>query len=214
MDQFDALLVVREVTNPYLSPSRVVVPARVRAKRGQGRMWVGLLSVEIHMVRSAEAVTMVEGKTARTAMVRFGRAPRRRRTQARMYVQGRDLGGLPVAMARSAVVAKVKAVAKRRMHGGEESDQGIVATKVANKARGAAWRSQWSEGLGATGERGRQSTGRTQSREMRWGLRPASGPPVIQASARHGSSRGVPSQPERGAGCLSGHVRIWAGPVG
>ena len=49
---------------------------------------------------------------------------------------------------------------------------------------------------------------------MRWGLRPASGPPVIQASARHGSSRGVPSQPERGAGCVSAHVRIWAGPVG
>ena len=67
---------VREVTNPYLSPSRVVVPARVRAKRRQGRMWVGLLSVEIHMIRSAEAVTMVEGKTARTAIgeVREGSA--------------------------------------------------------------------------------------------------------------------------------------------
>ena len=85
---------------------------------------------------------------------------------------------------------------------------------TANKARGAAWRSRWSEGLGATGERCRQSTGRTQSREMRWGQEPASGPPVSQEPARHGSSRGVPSQPERGAGCVSAHVRIWAGPVG
>jgi hypothetical protein len=140
------------VTRPCHSPSRAVAPARGRAKRRQGRMWVGLLSDEMHIVRSAEAVSLVEGNTARTATVRSGRAPRRLRTHARMYDQGRDLGGLPVAMARSAVVAKVKAVAKRRMHGGEESDQGIVAMKLANKARGAVWRSRWSEGLGATGD--------------------------------------------------------------
>ena len=99
-------------------------------------------------------------------------------------------------MARSAVVAKVKAVAKRRMHGGEESDQGIVATKVANKARGAAWRSQWSEGLGATGERGRQSTGRTQSREMRWGLRPASGLPRPRYPSPAAWCRGIQVRPD------------------
>ena len=202
------------VTRPCHSPSRAVAPARGRAKRRQGRMWVGLLSDEMFIVRSAEAVSLVEGNTARTATVRSGRAPRRLRTHARMYDRGRDLGGLPVATAHSAAVAKVKAVAERRTNGGEESDQGIVVTKLANKARGAAWRSRWSEGLGATGERCRQSTGRTQSREMRWGQEPASGPPVSQEPARHGSSRGVPSQPERGAGCVSAHVRIWAGPVG
>ena len=202
------------VTRPCHSPSRAVAPARGRAKRRQGRMWVGLLSDEMFIVRSAEAVSLVEGNTARTATVRSGRAPRRLRTHARMYDRGRDLGGLPVATAHSAAVAKVEAVAERRTNGGEESDQGIVVTKLANKARGAAWRSRWSEGLGATGERCRQSTGRTQSREMRWGQEPASGPPVSQEPARHGSSRGVPSQPERGAGCASAHVRIWAGPVG
>ena len=202
------------VTRPCHSPSRAVAPARGRAKRRQGRMWVGLLSDEMFIVRSAEAVSLVEGNTARTATVRSGRAPRRPRTHARMYDRGRDLGGLPVATAHSAAVAKVKAVAERRTNGGEESDQGIVVTKLANKARGAAWRSRWSEGLGATGERCRQSTGRTQSREIRWGQEPASGPPVSQEPARHGSSRGVPSQPERGAGCVSAHVRIWAGPVG
>ena len=39
---------------------------------------------------------------------------------------------------------------------------------------------------------------------------PSGGRPVLQAPARHGSSRGVPSQPERGAGCVSAPVRIWA----
>ena len=48
--------------------------------------------------------------------------------------------------------AEVNEKTKRRMHGGEESDQGIVAMKLANKARGAVWRSRWSEGLGATGD--------------------------------------------------------------
>ena len=86
----------KEITKPCLSPSRAVVLARERAKRRQGRMWVGLLSDEIYIVRSAEAVFLVEGNTARTASVRSGRAPRRRRTHARMYDQGRDLGGLCV----------------------------------------------------------------------------------------------------------------------
>ena len=171
MDQFDALLVMKGITDPHLSPSRAVVLVRERAKRRQGCMRAGLLSNEKLMIRSAEVVSTAEGKTARTASVRSGRAPRCRRTQARMYVQSRDLGGLSVTTVPSAAVAKVKAVAKRRMHGGEESDSGIVLRKPANKARGAAWRSRWREGPGATGERSRQSTDRTQSREMRWGPR-------------------------------------------
>ena len=134
-------------------------------------MRAGLWSNEKRVVRSAEVVPRAEGKTARTASVRFGRAPRCRRTQARMYVQDRDLGGLPDTTVLSTMVAKVNAVAKRRMNGGEESDSGIVPGKRANKAWGATWRSPWREGLGATGERSRQSTGRTQSREMRWGPR-------------------------------------------
>ena len=115
-------------------------------------MRAGLLSNEMKIVRSAEVVSRAEGKTARTASVRSGRAPRCRRTQARMYVQSRDLGGLSVTTVQCAVVAEVNAVAKRRMHGGEESDAGIVPGKRANKAWGATWRSQWREGLGATGD--------------------------------------------------------------
>ncbi len=143
---------MKEITNPHLSPSRAFVLVRGRAKRRQGCMRAGLLSNEMRGVRSAEAVTRAEGKTARTAMVRSGRAPRCRRTQARMYVRSRDLGGLSGTTVLSAVVAKVKAGAKRRMHGGEESDSGIVPGKPVNKTWGATQRSRWREGLGATGD--------------------------------------------------------------
>ena len=180
---------MKGITDPHLSPSRAVVLVRERAKRRQGCMRAGLLSNEKLMIRSAEVVSTAEGKTARTASVRSGRAPRCRRTQARMYVQSRDLGGLSVTTVPSAAVAKVKAVAKRRMHGGEESDSGIVLRKPANKARGAAWRSRWREGPGATGERSRQSTDRTQSREMRWG---AQSPPAGRPCHRRLRATAVP----------------------
>ena len=85
---------VKDITNPYLSPSRAVVLVRERAKRRQGCIWAGLMSAEWVIIRSAEVLFEAEGNTAWTAMVRFKRAPRRPRTQARMYVQGRDLGGL------------------------------------------------------------------------------------------------------------------------
>ena len=85
---------MKEVTDPYHSPSRAVILVRGWAKRRQGRMWAGLLSAEDIVIQSAETLTLVEGNTARTALVRCGRALRRRRTHARMYVQGRDLGGL------------------------------------------------------------------------------------------------------------------------
>ena len=129
------------ITRPCHSPSRAVVPVRGRAKRRQGCMWVGLLSDEIVVIRSAETVYSVEGKTARTALVRFGRAPRRPRTQARMYDRSRDLGSLPVTTTRCAVVAEAKAGADQRMNGGEESDSAIVVMKPANKAwvRQANW---------------------------------------------------------------------------
>ena len=71
MDQFDALLVAKEITKPCHSPSRAVVLARERAKRRQGRMWVGLLSDEMFIVRSAEAV---ESKATLLGL-RFRRAP-------------------------------------------------------------------------------------------------------------------------------------------
>ena len=96
-------------------------------------MWAGLLSNETLVVRSAEVVFMAEGNTARTDRVRSGRAPRCRRTQARMYARRRDLGDLPVTTVLSIVVAKVKAEAKRRTHGGEESDSGIVPVKRRTK---------------------------------------------------------------------------------
>ncbi len=88
---------MKEVTDPYHSPSRAVILVRGWAKRRQGRMWAGLLSAENVVIQSAETLTLVEGNTARTALVRCGRALRRRRTHARMYVRGRDLGGLSAA---------------------------------------------------------------------------------------------------------------------
>ena len=88
---------IKEVTDPYHAPSRAVILVREWAKRRQGRMWVGLLSAENFIVQSAETFATVEGNTARTALVRCGRALRRQRTHARMYVRGRDLGGLPAA---------------------------------------------------------------------------------------------------------------------
>ena len=156
---------VREATNPYLSPSRAVVPARERAKRRQGCMWAGLMSNEMLVVRSAEAVILAEGHAARTVMVRSGRAPRCLRTQARMYVQTRDLGGLPVTTVRCTVVAEAKAGADRRKNGGEESDTGIVPMKAVNKA----WVFHVAESVeGRPGRNGRRegtATLRTQSRE-------------------------------------------------
>ena len=88
---------IKEATDPYHSPSRAVILAREWAKRRQGRMWVGLLSAESDIIRSAETFMRVEGNTARTALVRCERAPRRLRTHARMYVRGWDLGGLSAA---------------------------------------------------------------------------------------------------------------------
>ncbi len=83
--------------NGKLGPSRAVIPAREWAKRRQGRMWVGLLSAEKFVVQSAEAFSIAEGNTACTALVRCGRALRRPRTHARMYVRGWDLRGLSAA---------------------------------------------------------------------------------------------------------------------
>ena len=49
------------------------------------------------VVQSAEAFSIAEGNTACTALVRCGRALRRPRTHARMYVRGWDLRGLSAA---------------------------------------------------------------------------------------------------------------------
>ena len=62
-------------------------------------MRAGLLSNEIVVIRSAEVVSCAEGYTDRTAKVRSGRAPRCRRTHARMYDRSRDLGDLCVTAA-------------------------------------------------------------------------------------------------------------------
>ena len=148
---------------------------------------------------------MAEGTTAQTVRVRSGRAPRCRRTQARMYVQRRDLGGLPVTTVHSTVVAKVKAVAKRRMNGGEESDSGIVPLKRANKAGGIPVAESVEGRPGRNGRREGKAMLRTQSREAPSWVRCWTG------TEWHGGSREVPSRPERGAGCLSGHVRICGG---
>lgn len=89
---------IKEITNPYHSPSRAVVLVRERTKRRQGRMWVGPLSVERDNIRSVEAFEGVEDNTTCTVMVRYREAPRRQRTHARMYIQGRNLGDLHTAL--------------------------------------------------------------------------------------------------------------------
>ena len=199
---------MKELTIPRLSPSRAVVLARGRAKRRQGCMRAGLLSNEMLVVRSAEVVFMAEGNTAQTDRVRPGRAPRCRRTQARMYARRRDLGDLPDTTVLCTVVAKVKAGAKRRMHGGEESDSGIVPEKRANKAGGAPWRSRWREGLGATGDAKERPCSERRVGKPQVGL--DAGPDRSGTVA----PQGVTSQPERGAGCVNAHVRIRGGAVG
>ncbi len=161
------------------------------------------LSTEKHIVRSAEAVIRVEDNTGRPALARGGRAPRCPRHQGTHVRPTPGPGRLSSRPGRKVGAVKVKARVKRRTHGWKESDSAIVAKKPANKAAGAPWRSRRSEGPGA--------------REFAAGKARAghrAGFPASQASARHGSSKGVPSRPERGAGCLSGHARICAGGVG
>ena len=85
----------KEVTHPCQSASRAVVLARGQAKRRQRCLWVGLLSAEIVIVRSAETVVVVEGNIARTVLVRSGRAPLRRRTHARRYDRSLEASPLP-----------------------------------------------------------------------------------------------------------------------
>ncbi len=148
---------VKDITNPYLSPSRAVVLVRERAKRRQGCIWAELMSAERTIVRSAEVLVLAEGNTDWTDMVRFKRAPRRPRTQARMYVQGWDLGGL-LAAQRLGRGRQSQGIAERRMNGEEESDAMIVAMKPANKARRTARRSWWSEASHPRGNRTTQHT--------------------------------------------------------
>ncbi len=148
---------VKDITNPYLSPSRAVVLVRERAKRRQGCIWAELMSAERTIVRSAEVLVLAEGNTDWTDMVRFKRAPRRPRTQARMYVQGWDLGGL-LAAQRLGRGRQSQGIAERRMNGEEESDAMIVAMKPANKARRTARRSWWSEASHPRGNRTPQHT--------------------------------------------------------
>jgi len=88
---------------------------------------------------------------------------------ARTETRHRDLRDLHAACGRSPQAAKVKAEAERRTHGMEKSDLGIVPGKPANNTRGAAWRSRWREGPGATGDAKETARLRTQSREAQRG---------------------------------------------
>ncbi len=60
-------------------------------------MWAELMSVEIHVIRSAELVSPGDGNISRAVKARTGRAPRCSRTQARMYDRDWDLGDLHAA---------------------------------------------------------------------------------------------------------------------
>ena len=160
------------------------------------------------LVRSAEAFTSVEGNTGGPVrgQGQLGSAVSENPRHARTTHAG-TWEASPLPGRRCATVAKVKRKAKRRMHGGEESDRLVVVMKRANKARVAARRSPWSEGVGATGD----AKGRPCS-EHRVG-KPQEGYMRVRNGAARRSS-GLPSQPERGAGCASAPVRICAGGAG
>ena len=195
-------------TNPSRCPRRAVVLARERSKCRQGRMRAGSLIDEMRAVRRAEIVHRTEGKTARTAWVRSGRAPRCRRAPARMNVQARDVGDLSVATAHCAVIVQVNSGFRPTMHGAEEADRLIAVRKRSSKAREAAWRSRWSEGVGATGagpREGKAGAGHTAAT--------CSGGEALLGAARATGAEGVtavragaPSKPERGAGCPGDRV--------
>ena len=178
---------VREVTNPYFSPSRALVSARERAKRRQGCMRVGLLSNERVMVRSAEAFTSAEGKTDRTALVRSGRAPRCRRTHARMYDRSRDLGDLCVTGAQASRSPKSRQ--KSRAEDVRRREVGLGhSTAEAGEQSGGSPVAESVEGRpGRNGRREGKAMLRTQSREAPSWARCWTG------TERHGSSREVPS---------------------
>ena len=196
------------ITRPCHSPSRAVVPVRGRAKRRQGCMWVGLLSDEIVVIRSAETVYAVEGKTARTALVRFGEGSAASKNPS-THVRSKPGPGIPPRY-RDALRRGRRSEGRSRSederrggvglgHSSDETNEQSVVCHVAELAERRA---------GRNGRREGKAMLRTQGREApRW-VRCWTG------TERHGSSSGVPSQPERGAGCVSAHVRIWAGPVG
>ena len=162
--------VVREVTNPYLSPSRAIVPARERAKRRQGRRRAGLLSNERVVIRSAEVFNWAEGHTDRTARVRSGRAPRCRRTHARMYDRSRELGDLCATAALASRSLKSRQKAERRTHGAEEVGLGHSSEEVREQSAGSC-AAEWMERrAGRNGRREGRAMLRTPSREAPRGL--------------------------------------------
>ena len=124
----------------------------------------------------------------------------------RTHVRSRSEAGRPLRF--HVVDAKAKAMsqakdARRRgvgpRHSSDEVGKQSTGCRVAESVERRPWRNGRREGKAML---------RTQSREApRWAR-------CWTGTERHGSSRGVPSQPERGAGCVSAHVRIWAGPVG
>ena len=148
---------VKDITNPYLSPSRAVVLVRERAKRRQGCIWAGLLSAERAIIRSAEVLIEAEGNTDWTAMVRFKRAPRRPRTQARMYVQGRDLGGLLAAQRLGrGRQSQGSCRAEDERRGGVRCDDS--SDEAGEQSAGDRVRSWWSEASHPRGNRKIQHT--------------------------------------------------------
>lgn len=130
---------MKEVTKPHLFPSHAVVFERERAKRWQGRMWVGLLSTE---------------KTH--SECRGFRCGRRQHCSGR-YGEVREVSALPE---REAVRSpKSRQIAARRMDGAEKSDSGIVPGNPANKAGAAPWRSRWRKGHAPNAESGSPAVG-------------------------------------------------------
>ncbi len=121
-------------------------------KRRQRCVWPGLLSIERTVIQVVETFLCVEDNMDIPAMVRGCQAcgvedP----MDARTYSVGTwEISSLPSA---TGGAAKVKAGAKRRMHGEERSDTAIRAMKLANKAWRTTWRSWWSKGPYPRGNR-------------------------------------------------------------
>ena len=181
-----------------------------RSREGTGEASAGVhvgRAIERRNVHSSECRGRLRSRrqhcSDRFGEVREGSAASK---NPRTHVRSRSGAGRPLRC--HVVDAKAKALsrakdARRRgvgpRHSSDETGEQSTGCRVAESVERRPWRNGRREG---------KAMHRTQSREApRW-VRCWTG------TERHGSSRGVPSQPERGAGCVSAHVRICAGPVG
>ena len=183
-------------------------------KRRQGCTWPGILSNERFVVRVADAFWMVAGNMFVINMMRERPGPRCPSPHGRVYVFRRDLGGLSAAHRHGRGRQRV-GIADQRMHGREKSDALIRSDEACEQSMGGDV-AEWVERRGAP-EGKQEALARTGHRAgfvcyrraghrigpcRRWTCR------VVDYSR----TSCVGARPEGGAGYVSAHVQICAGP--